>query len=131
MSAESDQIAAALAEVTASSTALALARTTAQDAVATERSISEQAAERRIGLAAPPPFIGMLKQGPAYSIRSIAFSTPTVTVTVDSGHTVAVSDVITISGATTSGNNGTFAVTGIPGTAIVFANASGAVQAGQ
>jgi hypothetical protein len=65
------------------------------------------------------------------NIASIAFSTPTVTVTTSTTHFLSVGQSVTIAGASTGGNNGTFTVASVTGTTtFTITNASGAVQAG-
>ena len=69
----------------------------------------------------------------ASPITSIAFSTPTVTVTgVFPNYSAGwIGKKVTVAGATTGSNNGTFVITGGSATTIAFSNAAGgAVQAG-
>lgn len=65
------------------------------------------------------------------NIASIAFATPTVTVTTSTAHLLGVGTTVTIAGATSGGNNGTFTVVTVPSaTTFTISNASGAAQAG-
>lgn len=57
-------------------------------------------------------------------ITAVDYSDPTVTLTVPSGHGVIVGDSITVSGLAPSGYNGTFTVTAITATTIVYSVAS-------
>lgn len=65
------------------------------------------------------------------SIASIAFSTPTVTVTTSAAHGFAAGQLVTIAAATAAGNNGTFLILTAPTTTtFTLSNTSGAAQAG-
>ncbi|CAB4194597.1 hypothetical protein UFOVP1264_52 [uncultured Caudovirales phage] len=72
-----------------------------------------------------------IKNPVSASINSIAFTTPTVTVNTATAHGLSANDYVTISGASTNGNNGTFKVATAPTTTqLTLTNTSGAVQAG-
>ena len=63
-------------------------------------------------------------------IASIAFSSPTVTVTTAYAHNYIIGDTVVIAGATASGNNGTFTVATITGaTTFTLSNSNGVAQA--
>lgn len=68
----------------------------------------------------------------ASAIQSIAFSTPNVTLTLTSVAGFSVGDLVQVSGATATGNNGTFTITGVNTglNTITYANAAGAAQGG-
>jgi hypothetical protein len=56
-------------------------------------------------------------------ISAVAYSDPTVTLTVPAGHGVVVGDSITVSGLVPSGYNGTFTVTAVDTTTISYSSA--------
>lgn len=67
------------------------------------------------------------------SITAASFSTPntTYTYTLASGIPLVLGMTITITGMTTSGNNGTFVITGLGGGTFTVVNASGHTESGQ